>query len=197
MSAEDEIHRGMRAGVPRGQALVGQPAPARPMIWWDGLAGADRHMADFHRFVRDLLTVRRRHPALRSRRRRVPAGRPGAGAGLAAVGPRRRPRHGRRGQPRREDVPRRLRPRLSPAAACGTRSSTADHYDHYPNPWTAGNNGRDRRRHARDAPVLPVSPFRRTAPWSSRPTQATRRDCAQAADPVGFQNSAVDADLEF
>jgi 1,4-alpha-glucan branching enzyme len=36
------------------------------MIWWEGLEGLDRHMADFHRFVRDLLRVRRSHPALRS-----------------------------------------------------------------------------------------------------------------------------------
>lgn len=36
------------------------------MIWWDGLDGADRHMGDFHRCVRDLIWLRRRHPALRS-----------------------------------------------------------------------------------------------------------------------------------
>ena len=36
------------------------------MIWWEGLAGLDPHMADFHRFVRDLVRLRRRHPALRS-----------------------------------------------------------------------------------------------------------------------------------
>ena len=42
------------------------PNRADRMIWWQGFEGADRHMADFHRFVRDLLGVRRRHPALRS-----------------------------------------------------------------------------------------------------------------------------------
>ena len=31
------------------------------LIWWDGLEGADRHMADFHRFTHDLLHLRRRH----------------------------------------------------------------------------------------------------------------------------------------
>lgn len=35
-------------------------------IWWDGLEGQDRHMSDFHRFTRDLLWLRRRHPALRA-----------------------------------------------------------------------------------------------------------------------------------
>ena len=35
-------------------------------IWWDGLDGLDRHMADFHRFARDLIWQRRRHPALRA-----------------------------------------------------------------------------------------------------------------------------------
>jgi 1,4-alpha-glucan branching enzyme len=35
-------------------------------IWWDGLEGQDRHMSDFHRFTRDLIWLRRRHPALRS-----------------------------------------------------------------------------------------------------------------------------------
>lgn len=35
------------------------------MIWWDGL-DLDRHMRDFHHFTRDLLWLRRRHPALRA-----------------------------------------------------------------------------------------------------------------------------------
>lgn len=35
-------------------------------IWWAGLEGQDRHMSDFHRFSRDLIWLRRRHPALRS-----------------------------------------------------------------------------------------------------------------------------------
>jgi 1,4-alpha-glucan branching enzyme len=35
------------------------------MIWWDGL-DADQHMSDFHRFTRDVLWLRRRHPALRA-----------------------------------------------------------------------------------------------------------------------------------
>jgi len=36
------------------------------LIWWEGLAGGDRHMGDHHRFTRDLIRLRRRHPALRS-----------------------------------------------------------------------------------------------------------------------------------
>jgi 1,4-alpha-glucan branching enzyme len=36
------------------------------LIWWEGLAGADRHVGDFQRFVRDLLELRRAQPALRA-----------------------------------------------------------------------------------------------------------------------------------
>jgi 1,4-alpha-glucan branching enzyme len=42
------------------------PDNAGALIWWDGLEGQDRHMGDFHRFTRDLIWLRRRHPALRS-----------------------------------------------------------------------------------------------------------------------------------
>jgi 1,4-alpha-glucan branching enzyme len=36
------------------------------LVWWDGLnGGGDRHMTDFHRFTRDLIGLRNRHPALR------------------------------------------------------------------------------------------------------------------------------------
>jgi 1,4-alpha-glucan branching enzyme len=38
------------------------------MIWWGGLEGADKHMSDHHRFARDLIWLRRKHPALRSDR---------------------------------------------------------------------------------------------------------------------------------
>src|SRR3712207_3492877 len=34
-------------------------------LWWAGLDGADKHMADFHRFTRDLIGLRRSQPALR------------------------------------------------------------------------------------------------------------------------------------
>jgi 1,4-alpha-glucan branching enzyme len=35
------------------------------MIWWDGLHGGDKSMGDFLRFTRELIGVRRNHPALR------------------------------------------------------------------------------------------------------------------------------------
>jgi 1,4-alpha-glucan branching enzyme len=117
------------------------PHQSDRMIWWDGLAGADRHMADFHRFVRDLLTVRRRHLALRSEpvvvyplddRARVLAFQrwvPGVGRDVVVVASLAETTfHGdfALGFPRR-----------------GTWHEVfnSDHYDHYPNPWTAGNAG--------------------------------------------------------
>jgi 1,4-alpha-glucan branching enzyme len=41
--------------------------PGRPelLIWWDGLEGKDKHMSDQHRFTRELMWLRRKHPALR------------------------------------------------------------------------------------------------------------------------------------
>ncbi|MFL6130018.1 MAG: alpha amylase C-terminal domain-containing protein [Mycobacteriales bacterium] len=42
------------------------PGRADTLIWWDGLDGQDRHMADFQRFTRDLVWLRRRQPALRA-----------------------------------------------------------------------------------------------------------------------------------
>ncbi len=42
------------------------PNRADLLICWDGLEGGDRHVSDFHRFARDLIWLRRRHPALRS-----------------------------------------------------------------------------------------------------------------------------------
>ena len=41
--------------------------PKRPelLIWWEGLEGKDKHMSDHHRFTRDLMWLRRKHPALR------------------------------------------------------------------------------------------------------------------------------------
>lgn len=41
------------------------PHRAGLLIWWDGLEGGDRAMSDHRRFVRDLVWLRRRHPALR------------------------------------------------------------------------------------------------------------------------------------
>jgi 1,4-alpha-glucan branching enzyme len=41
--------------------------PKKPelLIWWDGLEREDKHMSDQHRFTRDLMWLRRKHPALR------------------------------------------------------------------------------------------------------------------------------------
>ena len=41
--------------------------PKQPelLIWWAGLEGADPAMGDHHRFTRDLMWLRRKHPALR------------------------------------------------------------------------------------------------------------------------------------
>jgi 1,4-alpha-glucan branching enzyme len=35
------------------------------LIWWEGLEGKDKAMSDHHRFTRDLMWLRRKHPALR------------------------------------------------------------------------------------------------------------------------------------
>jgi 1,4-alpha-glucan branching enzyme len=40
------------------------PRAANLMIWWAGL-GSDKTMSDHHRFTRDLIWLRRKHPALR------------------------------------------------------------------------------------------------------------------------------------
>jgi 1,4-alpha-glucan branching enzyme len=42
------------------------------LIWWEGVAGADPAMADFHRFTTDLVRLRRSQPALRGEGVRVP-----------------------------------------------------------------------------------------------------------------------------
>jgi 1,4-alpha-glucan branching enzyme len=42
------------------------PGRADRLIWWDGAFGEDRHMADFLRFSRDVIALRRALPALRS-----------------------------------------------------------------------------------------------------------------------------------
>lgn len=41
--------------------------PKRPdlLIWWAGLEGGDKAMSDQHRFTRELMWLRRKHPALR------------------------------------------------------------------------------------------------------------------------------------
>jgi 1,4-alpha-glucan branching enzyme len=117
------------------------PNAGNRMIWWEGLEGLDPHMADFHRFVRDILGVRRRHPALRSEpvvgyplddRARVLAFQrwvPGVGRDVVVVASFAEttfhagyalgfPRGGR-----------------------WLEVLNSDHYDHFPNPGVAGNGG--------------------------------------------------------
>ncbi|MBN2729245.1 MAG: alpha amylase C-terminal domain-containing protein [Bacteroidales bacterium] len=42
------------------------PKKIENFIWWAGLNGDDHHMSDHHRFSRDLIWLRRNHPALTS-----------------------------------------------------------------------------------------------------------------------------------
>jgi 1,4-alpha-glucan branching enzyme len=42
------------------------PHQSQLFIWWAGLQGGDKAMADQHRFTGDMLWLRRRHPALRA-----------------------------------------------------------------------------------------------------------------------------------
>jgi 1,4-alpha-glucan branching enzyme len=117
------------------------PNRADRMIWWQGLEGADRHMVDFHRFVRDLLAVRRRHPALRSEpvvvhplddRSRVLAFQrwvPGAGRDVVVVA---------------SFAEATFRGDFAlgfPRAGTWHEVFNSDYYDHYPNSCTAGNFG--------------------------------------------------------
>ena len=41
------------------------PTRENLFLWWAGVEGADRHMADFRRFTSDLIRLRRSQPALR------------------------------------------------------------------------------------------------------------------------------------
>jgi 1,4-alpha-glucan branching enzyme len=110
------------------------------LIWWDGAAGEDPAMADFLRYTRDLIHLRRALPALRAEPVTVypadPANRvlayqrwvPGAGRDVVVV------------------------ISLSESTLRGYRLGfprpghwrevfNSDFYDHFPNPWVAGNNG--------------------------------------------------------
>src|SRR6185503_16735572 len=41
------------------------PGHSELLLWWDGLEGRDKAMSDQHRFTRELMWLRRKHPALR------------------------------------------------------------------------------------------------------------------------------------
>lgn len=110
------------------------------MIWWDGLE-ADRYMADFHRFTRDLLQLRRRHPALRAEpvvvyplddNARVLAFQrwvPGVGRDVVVV------------VSLAESTFHGDFALGFPSAGRWHEVFNSDHYDYYPNPWTHGNAG--------------------------------------------------------
>ncbi len=112
------------------------------LVSWDGLDGSDPDARDFHRFTRDLLALRRRHPALRSDpvncfhsddENRVLAFHrwvPGAGRDVVVVlslGESTFYEHGYR---------------LGlPLAGHWHEVFNSDLYDHFPNPWVQGNPG--------------------------------------------------------
>jgi 1,4-alpha-glucan branching enzyme len=111
-------------------------------IWWDGLEGQDRHMADFHRFARDLIWLRRRHPALRAEPvsvfhcndvDRVLAFHrwlPGVGRDVMVV------------VSLREETFHDHAYRLGfPLPGTWLEALNSDFYDHFPNQWVAGNAG--------------------------------------------------------
>src|SRR3954452_16873857 len=118
------------------------PRRSDRLIWWDGLDGTDRHMGDFHRFTRDLIHLRRRHPALRAdpvavhppdERNRVIAFQrwvPGVGRDVVVVAGLAETTFHDRGY------------RLGfPAPGHWHEVFNSDLYDHFPNPWVAGNPG--------------------------------------------------------
>lgn len=116
------------------------PNRADHFIAWEGLENPDRTMADFHRFSRDLIWLRRTQPALRAGSVNAyhvdPSNRvlafhrwiPGGGRDLVVV------------------------TSLAESTANGyglgfplpgrwTEVFNSDFYDHFPNPWVQGNNG--------------------------------------------------------
>jgi 1,4-alpha-glucan branching enzyme len=108
------------------------------LIWWDGLQ-TDRTMQDFRRFVRDLIRLRRAHPALR-----------GAGVAVPQVHERDRVITMHRwmeGEGRDIVVVASFAEKTRPYPVAlpwpGTWSEifNSDFYDHLPNPVVAGNGG--------------------------------------------------------
>jgi 1,4-alpha-glucan branching enzyme len=112
---------------------------AQFLVWWDGLA-ADRHMDDFLRFTRDLIELRRLHPALRGEGVAVPQVHNGdrvivlqrwvEGRGEDVVVAASLNESTLNGYPVRLPGPGRWREILN-----------TDYYDHFPNPQVVGNGG--------------------------------------------------------
>jgi 1,4-alpha-glucan branching enzyme len=112
------------------------------LLWWEGLDGRDRHMADFLRCVRDLLRVRRQHPALRSGainvyscdtdNRVVAFHRWVEGVGLDVVVV---------ASLSESTMPDRQYALGFPRPGRWREVLNSDAYDHWPNPWVQGNLG--------------------------------------------------------
>ncbi|MEA2151449.1 MAG: 1,4-alpha-glucan branching enzyme [Solirubrobacteraceae bacterium] len=112
------------------------------LVWWDGLDGADPHMADFHRFTRAVTSLRRRHPALRAEpidvyhaddANRVLAFHrwiPGSGRDVVVVVS--------FGESTFYEHAYRLG---LPLGGTWHEVFNSDLYDHFPNPWVQGNGG--------------------------------------------------------
>jgi 1,4-alpha-glucan branching enzyme len=111
-------------------------------IWWDGLEEQDRHMADFHRFARDLIRLRRLEPALRAEpvnvfhaneAERILAFHrwlPDQGRDVVVVASLREATYHDRAYRLGMPLPGVWQERLN-----------SDLFDHFPNPWVQGNGG--------------------------------------------------------
>jgi 1,4-alpha-glucan branching enzyme len=110
------------------------------LLWWEGLEGGDRAMADHLRFTQELIALRRRHPALR-----------GEGVNAFHVNDAARVLAFHRwleGAGRDVVVVASLGERTQSDYALGLPASgrwievfNSDVYDHWVNPWLAGNGG--------------------------------------------------------
>ncbi|MEV6346330.1 alpha-amylase family glycosyl hydrolase [Actinoplanes sp. NPDC051851] len=109
------------------------PGRTDRLIWWDGAFGADRHMADFLRFTREMIALRRSLPGLR-----------GGALDILHVD-----EANRVVAYRRDDVlivltfsETTLHDYRIPVAGEWREVFNTDFYDHFPNPLVAGNGGR-------------------------------------------------------
>jgi 1,4-alpha-glucan branching enzyme len=116
------------------------PKQAGRLIWWDGLEGEDPAMSDHHRFTRDLIWLRRRHPALRDDPIRVYE--PGGDNRVQAF------QRWVSGRGRDVIVVASLSESTLRGYALGfphrgewLEVFNSDVYDHFPNPWVQGNAG--------------------------------------------------------